>query len=465
MNNKAMDVPNSLPDTQQSDGINYSQDIVDNNSWGRLYATRKQFTTIELTKDEYTVGRLPNCDVTITEREVKKEVLTTISKLHFKIRKTKVGDAQAVYLEDCSFNGTFVNGEKIGKGRVIVLQSNDQISLAAAPFRVYLFMSASSYDSLDYPEAVRSRYVISRKLGAGACGEVFLVFEKKTCNRFAMKVVEKKRLTKGGRHLLLDPEKVMNEVKILTSLKHPCIITIHDIVDTSNKVYMFLELMEGGELFDRITKKEQLGEPEAKLIFYQIVVAVQYLHSKGITHRDLKPENILLSSDKEETLIKVSDFGLSRFVTSEMTTVCGTPLYAAPEVLVKNGRGGYTMQVDVWSLGVILYACLSGYLPFSPDNKKVPLKEQIRKGNYSFPIQYWRGVSPEAIDLIKKMLTVDPIQRITVDGIVNHLWLQDELMRKKADNLMREGLHGIWPDENSDPVTCGPHLAKRPRLD
>lgn len=133
---------------------------------------------------------------------------------------------------------------------------------------------------------------------------------------------------------------------------------MHDIVDCQNAVYMVLEMMRGGDLISRIEAKTRLSEPSSKLLFLQICHAVKYLHDKGITHRDIKPDNILLATNDDETLVKVSDFGLSKFVAkgSIMKTLCGTPYYLAPEVLSTKGEGTYNKKVDIWSLGVVLYA-------------------------------------------------------------------------------------------------------------
>lgn len=441
-----------MPDTQNAREEIFSQEYENPNVWGRLYATKEKFPSLDLCDNEYTIGRAEECNITITYLEVKEDVLLAISKRHCKIIKA----TPEVYLEDYSSNGTYVNSEKIGKGRRRILKNNDQISLVLPKFKVYVYVDASD-DNENFPEEVRSKYIITRELGAGACGKVYLVFEKKSCDRYAMKVVQKKHFDSAEGRNTSNPDKTMNEVNILTALKHPCIIRVEHIVDTPDAVYIVLELMEGGELFDRIQYRKQLKESEAKLIFYQIVQAVKYLHDNKITHRDLKPENILLSSERQETLIKVSDFGLSKFVNSQsiMKTFCGTPLYVAPEVLETKGMGSYTAQVDIWSLGIILFICLSGYPPFSAEYQSLPLHEQIMRGAYSFPRRYWQGVSHDAIDLIRKMLTVDPKNRVTVDEILCHKWLQDEWLEKTFQELIREeqmaNQGGESDDEHSPP--------------
>ncbi|KAL5017608.1 hypothetical protein ScPMuIL_007197 [Solemya velum] len=177
---------------------------------------------------------------------------------------------------------------------------------------------------------------------------------------------------------------------------------------------------------------------------------MNYLHDQGITHRDLKPENILLASDSNETLIKVTDFGLSKFVDagSIMRTFCGTPTYLAPEILKTAGNGAYTKAIDCWSLGVILFICLAGYPPFSDERKDIDLPKQILGGHYTFPKQYWKGISESAIDLIKKLMTTDPQKRITSAEAVNHPWFKDEDMKAKANQLMYPDSDGMVPPSN-----------------
>lgn len=173
-----------------------------------------------------------------------------------------------------------------------------------------------------------------------------------------------------------------------------------------------------------------------------MVLAIKYLHDQGISHRDLKPENILLcSSDKNETLIKITDFGLSKFFDANtMKTFCGTPNYLAPEVLITRGEGTYTNKIDNWSLGVILYICLVGYPPFSDEHKTLSLDKQIIQGVYDFPSEYWSDISQEAIDLVRKLLCVDPITRATLEEVLEHDWIKNDAeMITKAFELMRNG--------------------------
>ena len=437
----------TLPDTQNVDSVylTQSQELSQERTmvvWGRLCPIKLPFKTMEMTNDVYTLGRSESCDICVTRNELKPKWLSVMSKTHFKITREYINgntNDAVVYLEDLSQNGTFVNKEKVGKGKKVVLESNDVISLAQPVVTIYVFMSTYAFESNDLPPELRSKYAVSRILGSGACGEVKMVFSKVGCKRFAMKTIVKMGGTTGGyKHPLNDPDKIMNEVKILKALKHPCIIRMEEIVDTPRAVYIVLELMEGGELFERIKSRGRLSEKSAKLIFYQVVLAVSYLHDSGITHRDLKPENILLASNAEVTLAKVSDFGLSKLVDAQtmMKTFCGTPMYVAPEILSSIGHGSYTNQVDVWSLGVILYACLSGSVPFNCQNKNISLQDQIKKGHYSFPASKFGHVTDRAIDLIKRMMTVNPKRRITIKQVLLHSWLQDRELLEAVDTLL-----------------------------
>jgi serine/threonine-protein kinase Chk2 len=157
-----------------------------------------------------------------------------------------------------------------------------------------------------------------------------IFFSSGTCDRFAMKIIAKKHFTHSGPQAHVFNQHIQRECSILQALNHPCITRTYDVYETSDAIYIILELVEGGELFDRIVAHGQFDEATTKFVFRQMAIGVKYLHDKSITHRDLKPENILLTSpDTNETLIKITDFGLSRFIseTSLMKTFCGTPNY------------------------------------------------------------------------------------------------------------------------------------------
>ena len=237
---------------------------------------------------------------------------------------------------------------------------------------------------------------------------------------------------------------VLNEVKILQSVSHPNVINLVDVIDTPDYLYIVLELAEGGELFDKIIEKTRFNESEAKLHFYQMASAISYLHSKKICHRDLKPENVLLcSQDDKNPVVKITDMGLSKLVDlgTVLKTFCGTPQYIAPEVILGAGGFGlkpYSLKVDCWGLGVILYILLSGTPPFSEERRiQQDLKGQILNANYTFYPQLFDSISFDAKDLIQKCLKVEPSERISAEEILYHPWLQkDPDVIEKARGLM-----------------------------
>ena len=230
------------------------------------------------------------------------------------------------------------------------------------------------------------------------------------------------------------PEVKMNrEVQILQGLSNPRIVNLHAVHRTKQWVFLVMELVKGGELFDVIVSNKTLNEVEAKYIFRQLLEGVGYMHSKNVIHRDLKPENILISSSRElppplsGTLreVKIADFGLSKIInegSSFAKTFVGTPQYWAPEVLnVQRGGGSYTQAADYWSLGAVLFVMLGGRYPF--DGKAMPLEEQIRTASYSMTSAAWQRVSEEAKDMVRGLLKVNPAERLKLEDCMVHPWL------------------------------------------
>lgn len=205
-------------------------------------------------------------------------------------------------------------------------------------------------------------------------------------------------------------------------MDHPNIVNCFDIYEDEKYIYIVMELLQGGELFDQILKKEKFTEKEARDIIAPIFDALTYCHDLGIIHRDIKPENLLFSSkDPASAIMKVSDFGLARFVTEGnfATTTCGTPGYVAPEILSEKP---YRSPCDFWSVAVVLYILLSGQPPFYDDDN-FELFEKIKKCKYDITSPGWNNVSAEAKDLLKKLLVADPDKRLTGEQIRNHPWI------------------------------------------
>nr|CAD7194324.1 unnamed protein product [Timema douglasi] len=224
-------------------------------------------TEARLMKDVYTVGR-DGCDILVPYDHA------DVSRKHFTITKRE----NLVYLEDSSTFGTFINGARSCKGKKATLKHNDRISLVRPEHKGFVYMDKSQRDAMNFPKDIKGKYAISHVLGKGAFGLVHLVFERKTSRRFAMKAIKKMANTKY----------IETEVKILRELDHPCVVHMEVLQENDRMVYIVLELMEGGDLFGMLTPYNKLNESTSKLMFYQVVLAVQYLHQRAITHRDLK---------------------------------------------------------------------------------------------------------------------------------------------------------------------------------
>lgn len=232
--------------------------------------------------------------------------------------------------QDLSKNGTYVNGELIGRNNKRILIDGNVIAMGRAVNQIFRFQDnnretkkGANHDDLS--DEIIQKYFVNRKLGSGSFGTVFLVFNIRSTVKYALKKIKKQL---PAANLKGDENSFMNEARIMENLQHPCIVRIYEISDCDDGLYLTLEFMEGGDLYERIKKKKFLIEANAKLFFYQMCNAIVYLHQHNIAHRDIKPENILLASSSDEnTLIKISDFGLSKIIrnNSALRTFCGTP--------------------------------------------------------------------------------------------------------------------------------------------
>ncbi|KAM9335010.1 calcium/calmodulin-dependent protein kinase type 1D [Symphorus nematophorus] len=251
-------------------------------------------------------------------------------------------------------------------------------------------------------------------LGTGAFSEVVLAQERLTGRMFAVKCIPKKAL-KGKE------SSIENEIAVLRRIKHENIVALEDIYESPDHLYLIMQLVSGGELFDRIVEKGFYTEKDASTLIRQVLDAVNYLHKMGIVHRDLKPENLLYFNPQDESKIMISDFGLSKMEGSGdvMSTACGTPGYVAPEVLAQKP---YSKAVDCWSIGVIAYILLCGYPPFYDENDS-KLFEQILKADYEFDAPYWDDISDSAKDFIGSLMEKDPVKRFTCEQALRHPWI------------------------------------------
>ncbi|ORX55822.1 Pkinase-domain-containing protein [Hesseltinella vesiculosa] len=253
-------------------------------------------------------------------------------------------------------------------------------------------------------------YWLGKTIGRGASGRVKIGYHKQTGHKVAIKLIARSQLNSSH----TSSRSAQRELAILQLLYHPHLVDLKQVLQDSLYVYFVMEYMEGGELFQILAEKGRFRENDARCLFYQMATGLAWCHDHQICHRDLKPENILL--DKSKKRIKIADFGMAA-MNSALKTSCGSPHYASPEIVMGKAYDG--TKTDVWSLGVILFALLSGHLPF--DDESMPrLLEKIKLGRYR-PIP--SSVSAEAKDLVRKMLVVDPSKRIKMNQLLCHPWL------------------------------------------
>ncbi|GAB7358687.1 hypothetical protein MBLNU230_g3916t1 [Neophaeotheca triangularis] len=295
------------------------------------------------------------------------------------------------------------------------------------------------------PQASRAvqrlgQYNVVKTLGEGSFGKVKLAIHQISGQKVALKIISRRKLVTrdmAGR--------IEREIQYLQLLRHPHIIKLYTVITTPGEIIMVLEYA-GGELFDYIVQNGKMAEDKARKFFQQIVCAVEYCHRHKIVHRDLKPENLLLD---EQLNVKIADFGLSNIMTDGnfLKTSCGSPNYAAPEVI--SGKLYAGPEVDVWSCGVILYVLLCGRLPF--DDEYIPaLFKKIAQGNYTMPAYLSSGASR----LIKKMLQTNPVNRISVEEIRQDPWFQKDLaeyLQPPVEEFLDTGV--VDPEKAIDPKT------------
>ncbi|CAM9194425.1 unnamed protein product [Ectocarpus sp. 13 AM-2016] len=256
------------------------------------------------------------------------------------------------------------------------------------------------------------KYQVGRTIGEGTFGKVKLAINTENGEKMAIKVLDKSIIQRQNMGA-----QVKREISIMKLVRHPYVVQLKEVLASSSKIFLVCELITGGELFDKIVEKQRFTEDEARFYFRQLLEGMEYCHSQGVCHRDLKPENILLDGAGN---VKISDFGLSNLYSGGddealklLHTTCGTPNYVAPEVLADKGYDG--RMADVWSMGVILYVLLAGFLPFDEPSMST-LFSKIQAADFSYP----RWFSPEARSVIDRILVPDPKQRLTLAQMKAH---------------------------------------------
>lgn len=271
---------------------------------------------------------------------------------------------------------------------------------------------------------IKDFYKIQRTIGKGSFATVRKAKNRATGQYCAVKVLSKRKMSEE------DILSLCNEVEIMKTVDHPNIVKMIDFFEDEAHYCLVMEIMEGGELFDQILQREAFTEHEAREAIRAIIDAIRYCHNLNIVHRDIKPENLLLQSKKLElSSLKITDFGLARFVKAEQMarTTCGTPGYVAPEIIMEQPYG---KECDFWSIGVVLFILLSGTPPFYEDERS-DLFEKIKSCNYEFDESNWSNISKEAKDLVSKILKADPGARFNCDQMLAHPWMNMELDQDK----------------------------------
>uniref|UniRef100_A0A4W6DXM6 Serine/threonine-protein kinase DCLK2 n=1 Tax=Lates calcarifer TaxID=8187 RepID=A0A4W6DXM6_LATCA len=292
------------------------------------------------------------------------------------------------------------------------------------------FFSWYSEPMDDYPSvpaSIAERYKVGRTLGDGNFAVVRECVERSTGREYALKIISKDKC-RGKEHM------IQSEVSILRRVKHPNIVLLIEEMDTHSDLYLVMELVKGGDLFDAITSSNKYTERDASCMLFNLASAIKYLHSLNIVHRDIKPENLLVYEHHDGSKsLKLGDFGLATVVNGPLYTVCGTPTYVAPEIVAETGYG---LKVDIWAAGVITYILLCGFPPFRGSGEdQEALFEQILKGQLDFPAPYWDNVSDTAKALITGMLQVEIEQRYTAVQVLDHSWVNDDGVSENEHQL------------------------------
>ncbi|EGC30845.1 hypothetical protein DICPUDRAFT_157371 [Dictyostelium purpureum] len=279
-------------------------------------------------------------------------------------------------------------------------------------------------------------YILGKTIGSGTSSKVKIGTHIHTGKQYAIKITKPKRIK--------ERKEIEREISILKRLKHDNIIQLHDAIydDEAGKICLILELVSGGELFDYIVARGRLSEKEGRKFFRQMLCGLIYCHSNMVCHRDLKLENLLVD---DEGNVKISDFGYSNIVRpgNLLSTFCGSPVYAPPEILLEKRYNG--TEVDIWSMGVILYAMVTGQLPWTlTDGVQVEGMDRLLRGEFKYPSHVI--LSDDVKELINRMIVAEPSERATLDEIKSHIWVNkgfsmepdQEYNKKISDRLEKE---------------------------
>lgn len=403
-----------------------------------------------------------------------------ISNSHCEIRwDGRTVEEAVVVLLDKSTNGTFVNGEKVGRGATRLLKSGNELAFGtllpqSEPLYDYRFIY--HFSAAGPPtEGLHSQYDMAHTLGSGAFATVMKAMARQSGKWYAVKIIHDKTAAANSTNSSLssrnekskeDKRKTLaREISIMHKLRHPNICELREVfIEKNRDICLVLEFVDGGDLLDYIMKRDRLEEEISRHFAYQICDALQYTHKLGVAHRDLKPENILLTTD-EPPRIKIGDFGLAKSIDhlTVLKTMCGTPAYIAPEVVSQAAyKPGYTLAVDAWSVGVITYSMVTGSSSFiNDDSPDIRVRVQERKVDWATLQE--SGVTDECIQFVAAFFEMDPARRMTMEQALRHQWLVDykpiydnqdwyevrEGQIRPSKPLVHDLTASIFPDEDS----------------
>lgn len=321
------------------------------------------------------------------------------------------------------------------KRRASSLQMTSRVSIVLPPSSM---LHDENYGfTANHHHKFHEKYVFGRTLGTGGFSVVLaasLRDDTSGKNEVAVKVIDRKKMSQ------VDEAALRQEVEIMRAIDHPNICKMLDFYEEESHFYIILELIQGGELFDHLLKKNNYSESDAREMIDVIVNVVEYLHSKNIVHRDLKAENLLMMHLEDDAELKLCDFGASAYASEPtLTDTVGTPNYVAPEILQCQPYG---KAVDIWAIGVITFLLLSGNYPFD-DHNQIKLFTKIKKGKYDFHDEHWDEVSEEAKSFIRACLDINPETRLKAEDAYSHPWLQlskhhFQVMNLKAKEKLRK---------------------------
>ncbi|OCH87633.1 Pkinase-domain-containing protein [Obba rivulosa] len=413
--------------TQDASQGSQPNPAIDAHLWGYLIPCNPAVPRIDFIKHKptYTIGRNQ-------EHSDCRLMGMKISNTHCRIFwDGKEDRTAAITVYDMSSNGTFINGMKVGKGRHALLHDGNEIAFGtvapqtqnggAEDYR-YVFRHVAAGEPAT---GLHAEYQIDRELGKGSFATVMRAMHRPTGQWYALKVIQRSRLRSG------DSQSFSREISILERLQHPNICQFKEAIMEEHTINLVLEYVKGGDLLDFILNEHGLSEPLAQHLTYQICDALSYIHDQGIAHRDLKPENILLT-DENPPQVKVADFGLAKAVDSltMLRTMCGTPCYLAPEVVLQTQNEGYDHVVDSWSVGVIVFSMLTESSPFTDEDQNLQVKARILSRTVEWGLLRERGVSRAAEHFVRRLLDYEPRSRMTLKAARDHPWLQ--MQRQQA---------------------------------